>query len=473
MIEQNARRTKVVKSFEGGALGAAEAKQVTSEEVDVLRLVYHTRHAASIAEFIRAIKDQPKGKSRQPIMLDVSSWVQASVTGLKDPKEVAFGERIVMSQVGGPGPYFLKTETWDRLFVVDAKVFIGSGNVALRTVSVNKDRVELEVTQGGTIYSDMDVTIPETRKDPERRIISADELAPLVREGIDYLIIPGQWKPGKITAMRQTFAATFGDRAPWLIAKVDSGDVYERLPEILPVVEGVLISRREMALTLNPVTVPMITKEIIQLCNDQAKVVLTASEMLASMRRNITPTRAEVSDVANAVLDGTDAVVLSEEVANGRHGAKAVGVMHRIIMDIEERNNVSQNWVKHAPRIENEMDAIAYHALKTAERIKAKAIVTITKAGNTALKLASFRAPIPIIAVTFSEAVRNRLSLVRGVDTLQLDANPNLDEVLPLVNDQLVRGSWLKAGDPIIFVAITLSPVGRESSNLFTIQILN
>jgi pyruvate kinase len=362
---------------------------------------------------------------------------------------------------------------WDRLFKVDARVFIGSGNVVLRTVSVQKDRVELEVTQGGIVYPDMEVTVPDTKRDSERKQVAAKELDDLIKEGIDYLIIPGEWPPAQVEKFRKELTAAHGDGTPWLIGKVDSAGVYERLPEVLAHVDGVLISRRELALTVNPATVPMLTKEIIQVCNDQAKVVLTASEMLASMRRNITPTRAEVSDVANAVLDGTDAVVLSEEVANGQHGIKAVEVMHRIIGDIEERTNVTQNWVKHAPRVENEMDAVAYHALRTAERIKAKAIVTITKAGNTALKLASFRAPVPIIAVTFSEAVSRRLSLVRGVDALQLDVNPNLDEVLPLVNDQLIRGSWLKAGDPIIFVAITLSPLGRESSNLFTIQILN
>jgi pyruvate kinase len=192
------------------------------------------------------------------------------------------------------------------------------------------------------------------------------------------------------------------------------------------------------------------------------------------MRRNVTPTRAEVSDVANAVIDGTDAVMLSEEVANGKYGAKAVEVMSRIITDIEARaTNVQLNWVKRAPKVANEMDAIAYHALRTAERIKAKAIVTITKAGNTARKLASFRAPVPIIAVTFSPAVMQRLSLVRGVECMLLDVAPNLDEVLPVVNDQLVRESWLKPGDQVIFVAISLSPVGRESSNLFTVQTLS
>jgi pyruvate kinase len=406
-------------------------------------------------------------------MLDVASWTQALVTGLPAPKEVAFGERLVLSPTAMPNTIAIKTDIWDRLFAVDAKVFIGSGNVALRTVAVHKDRVELEVTQGGTIYPDMDVIIPETRRDPDRQGASVQELDELIGEGIDYLIIPGQWKAATIAEFRASLVKAHGDGAPWLIVKIDSEGVYERLAELVKDVDGVLISRREMALTMNPSTVPMITKEIIQFCADAAKVVITASEMLASMRRNSTPTRGEVSDVANAVIDGTDAVMLSEEVANGRYGDKSAEVMGRIIRDIESAAvTVRPNWLRHAPKVTNEMDAIAYNALKTAERLKAKAIVTITKAGNTAMKLASFRAPVPIIAVTFSEAVLRRLAIVRGVQSLLVDIDPNLDEVLPLVNDQLVRYSWLKPGDNVIFVAITLSPVGRESSNLLTVQTL-
>src|SRR5262249_55511753 len=161
---------------------------------------------------------------------------------------------------------------------------------------------------------------PETRKDPERYNIDQKDLAPFIDKGVDYLVVPGQWSPARMTDFRNALASAYGDRAPWLIVKVDSGDVYERLETLIPAVDGVLISRRELALTINPADVPMITKEIIQLCNDEARVVLTASEMLASMRRNATPTRAEVSDIANAVLDGTDAVVISEEVAAGKYG---------------------------------------------------------------------------------------------------------------------------------------------------------
>jgi pyruvate kinase len=340
----------------------------------------------------------------------------------------------------------------------------------MKTLAIAKGLVELEVTQGGTIYPDMPIFVPETRKGLKARDVSQDDLKELLKCGIDYLVIPGQWTTAQITGFRAGLAAEFGDKAPWLLAKIDSVDAYERLEEIIPAVDGVMISRREIALTANPATVPMITKEIIQLCSDNAKVIVTASEMLSSMRMNATPTRAEVSDVANAVLDGTDGVVLSEEVVNGKYGNEAVAAMHRIICDVEGGSWVKPNWIKAVPAVETEMDAIAYNAYRTAQRIQAKAIVCITKAGNTALKLASFRSDFPVIGVTFSADVMRRLSLVRGVSGLWLNIDPNIDEVLPVVNDHLVRESWLKSGDSIVFVTLTISPVGRESSNLFTVQ---
>lgn len=472
MIEKNSRRTKVIKSFEGSALTAEEAVNVASEEVDVLRVVYHPKCLGGLLEFIRKVKKNRTNKTQLPIMLDISSWTQGVTGAIKNVREVTFGEKITFS-MDGNGDIPVRTDNWHALFAKDAKVFVGAGNVVLKTLEVSGDKAICEVIQGGKIFPEMEIAVPSTRKDPERLLVSPEALKELLQEGIDFLVINGQWQLQRITAFRDALRQTYGDITPWLLVKVDSDDVYERLPQLLNITDGVMISRREMALTVNPATVPMLTKQIIQLCNDQAKIAVTASEMLASMRRNVTPTRAEALDAANAVLDGTDAIVLSEEVANGKYGAQAVQVMGRIISDIEERENVRPNWIKHTPRVENEMDAIAYNAYRTAERVQAKAIVTITKEGNTALKLASFRPPIPVIAVTFSENVRRRLGIVHGVRAIKLDGNPNLDEVLPVVNDQLVRESWLKPSDPIVLVAITLSPVGRESSNLFSIQVLS
>ncbi len=471
MIEQNARQTKVIKSFEGRALTTAGAEQVAREDVDVVRLVYDKQSVAGIREFLTTLAGQTTVHGRSPVMLDISSWIQG-LAKVKQAREVSHAETIVVVPVGTKleGALEVETEIWAKLWTANAKVFFGSGQVCAKVKSMADKKIELEVTQGGTIFPDAEIFIPETRKDQDRAPPALADLKPLVDAGVDYLVIPGAWSSDRISEFRSQIVQAYGDISPWLIAKVDSDSVVTRLEDFLELVEGVLISRRELALSTNPATVPMITKEIIQLCNDHAKVAVTASEMLASMRRNVTPTRAEVSDIANAVLDGTDAVVLSEEVANGKYGLQAVQVTQRIILDIEGARKVKPNWIKSVPTVANEMDATCYNAYKTAERIKAKAIVCITRGGNTALKLASFRAPIPVIGVTFSPAVVRRLRLVRGVSALLLNIDPNIDEVLPLVNDHLARESWLKPGDSIIFVSVTLSSVGRESSNLFSVQ---
>jgi pyruvate kinase len=472
MIEQNTRRTKVIKSFEGRGLNAAEAEKVAKEEVDVLRVVYSPKSAQAVQTFLEKIRQQRHESHPLPVMLDISGWNQGSIGPLEKPVEVSFGEKIQMG-IGGQSPFKIVTEKWPQILKVPSKVFVGAGNVVLKTIKIQGDVADFEVLQGGAIYPEMELAIPDTWQDMESNNFTAETLKPLLQHGVDYVLVHGQWPSDRIVSLRDDLTKSMGVEAPWILAKVDSDQVIERLPKLLPVVDGVMISRRELALTVNPSTVPMLTKQIIQQCNDYAKIVLTASEMLASMRRNFSPTRAEALDVANAVLDGTDAVVLSEEVTNGKYSAEAVEVMHRVIRDIETYGPVVSNWLKQDPKVESEMDAVAYHAYRTAERVKAKAIVTITQQGNTALKLASYRAPVPIIAVTFSEAVRRRLAIVRGVQALKLDVNPQLDDVLPTVNEHLVRHSWLKAGDPIVFVSITLSSVGRESSNLFSVQILS
>ena len=119
------------------------------------------------------------------------------------------------------------------------------------------------------------------------------------------------------------------------------------------------------------------------------------------------------------------------------------------------------------------MDAVAFGAYRSSERMNAKALVCVTKSGNTALSLSAYRAPIPILSVTFSTITKRRLALIRGVQAMLLEAPPSIDEVLPAINEQLVRDTWLNAGDKIVFVSVTLSPIGQESSNLFTIQRLN
>lgn len=473
IIMKDTRRTKIICSFEGRVLDASMAGPIAAEDTDALRLVYNRDSGGKIIEFLTALGKELKPGSRQPsIMLDLAEGARGVIHNLVEPRDLNYADIVTLGPPGSKETFEVNTKHWSGLFRTGCTVFVGYGNVVLRTLETTPNKTTLEVIQGGTVYPETDLHVPDTRSKPTLSELKLDEIEALLKHGIDHLVLPGVIDPGEVTRFR-TELAKRRSIVPWLILRVDSLGVYETLEKLLPVVDGVLISRREMALSFNPATIPMITKEIIQRCNDQAKIVLTASEMLGSMRRNVTPTRAEVSDIANAVIDGTDAVVISEEVAHGKYATQALQVMRRIIADVEGRAFERPNWTKKAPAIVNEYDAISFAAYRTAERVNAKAIVCLTKAGNTAVRLASFRAPVPIIAVTFAQDVFRKMSLIRGVESIVLDIDPKIDEVLPFVNERLVRDSWLKAGDRIIFVTISLSSMGREASNLLTVQQLN
>jgi pyruvate kinase len=225
---------------------------------------------------------------------------------------------------------------------------------------------------------------------------------------------------------------------------------------------------------MDPAQVPMATKEIIQKCNDYAKMTLVASEMLGSMRHNVTPTRAEVSDIANAVFDGADAVVLSEDLAYGRYAERGLSLAVKTIEDAESTPiGEPLNWIKKTPDITNEIEAVTYAAYRAGYRNHARAIVCITKAGNTALHLSSYGVRTPIIAVTMSPDVVRRLRLVRGVTGIILDETPDIEQVFPIINSLMTRKTWLKDGDRYVFVSLSLSSVGKEASNLFTVQTIN
>lgn len=475
VILENTSHTKIVWSFSSQVLDRELANRVANEHVAAVRLVYHGDQEDRIAKFIDDFYASFRKDSQRPqaaVMVDLSEGARAQIIGLAESIEVQHKETLTFwhkKSDDKPKSFTVQARAWDGLFRENAMVYIGYGLVVLKVKQLAKDHVTLEVIQGGHIFPDSEIHIPETRAKRTLNSFDRNLLQKILDRNISYIVLPGIIDATEIQSFRDQINQ-MTKNPPWLILRIDSKAVYERLDVLIEAVEGLLISRRELALTASPATIPMLTKEIIQKSNNYAKLVVTASEMLGSMRRGPTPTRAEVSDIANAIHDGSDALMLSEEVTHGRFGQRALGVMHSVISDTEKQHISELNWMKLSPDIETEMDAVAFNAYKTAERVRAKAIVCMTKSGNTALRLSSYQPPVPIIAVTFQPEVAKRLSLVRGVQSVVLGTDPEIGQVLPSVNDKLVKDSWLKPGDKIVFVSVTLSPVSMKSSNLFTVQ---
>jgi pyruvate kinase len=465
------RQMKTIWSFKSKVLNEKLAEMVAQSDPDAVRLVYVPGSDDTLVEFLQNLRKQENGAKAIPALLDIAPQPRGKIDNIKEVQDLAFGDTVTFSQNSDKG-FKVEGAPCSELFAKGAAVYLGYGNVVLTTLKVEKDTATCEVVQGGSIYPRMNIHVPQTRKSPSLDYLDNIKFSQLSKLGMDYVVLPGLAEPKEIKRIKEKIKKSC-DEMPWVILKIDSKDIYENLENLLPLVDGVVISRRELALSMEPASIPMITKEITQLCNHGGKLVLIASEILGSMRHNPTPTRAEVSDIANSVMDGADAVVLSEDIGKGIYSKKALQVCQDAIDDIENNQDIASNWLREVASVNNEFDAVATQANLTANRLGVKAIVCLTKVGNTALKLSSFRQPKPIIAVTFSEGVSRRLSLVRGVSAVKLDVDPTLDEVLPAVNDLLKKRGGFKHGDKYVFVTVTISSLGREDSNLFTVQSIN
>lgn len=467
------RRTHVIWSFDSSCLNDQLLKSIDVSKVDAIRIVSEQGEIAKVLNFCQRIKAEvPGAKEKLPLLVDLFDHVRAQVAHLDGPRELVFGDTVKISSQKGKGDLTLRTEEWPSLFKKNENVFLGNGMVMAKVREVANDNASLEIVQGGTIYPDADVQIPATAKPVLFDSISEEGWRAALDPSIDYLILPSFENPHELKRVIEKFATH--SKAPWLLLKVSTKATLDRLDDLLPLVRGVVISRVSLSMQMDPALVPMITKEIIAKCNDYAKMTLVASEMLGSMRHNVTPTRAEVSDIANAVFDGADGVVLSEGLAYGRYAERGLALAIRTIEDAESTSgNQPMNWVKSHPQIENEIEAVTSSAYRAAYRNQAKAIVCLTKNGNTALHLSSYGSRTPIFAVTMSQDVIRRLRLVRGVVGILLDVAPDIEHVTSVINTLLLNKTGVKQHDRYVFVSLTLSSLGTEASNLFTVQTLS
>ena len=474
MLSKSKNSTNVAWSFSNDQLNADVIQHIIGSDSDAIRLV---GQRSQLIELVGKSKELRKGLTNSgknsPIILD-SFFEPRGFIRLKHgaSMELTFGQEIRVTPTNHGGDIEVETSEWGRLFQNDAPCFLGAGVAAFVPHEVNQDNVLAKVSQAGVVHSGLEIHCPKTRLPP-----SFDDVQSLLSEvmcdSVDCIVIPGFEDSEDISILKKELK-DLGDSAPWLILRINTEKVYRNLKELLPLVRGVLISRIELAMCMDPARVPIVTKEIMQLCSDRARMVLISSDILSSMRFNATPTRAEVSDIANASMDGADCVLLSKELSMGRFASRGLSLAKKTIHDIETQTKlVSLNWEKQALEITHTLAAVTFAAYRTAHRNKAKAIVCLTKKGNTAFLLGSFRTQIPVIAVTMSERVLRRLSLIRGVYGLFIEEDLDIEHVLPRINDKIIRDTWLTAGDKIVFVSVSLSSLGEEASNLFTVQTLS
>jgi len=417
----------------------------------------HEEHAENIAT-IRRISE----KLNTPVgILQDLQGPKIRVGELPAPLQLSKGEIVHLYTAGTTPPLdngqkipvdfrelFDSVQTSDRLLLDD-------GRLTLEVVSVKKPGLAARVVIGGPLSSHKGINLPGvhlriagfTEKDQA-------DLAFGISQNVDAVAISFVRSAEDVVKVRNAIERFSSDQSrPWLIAKLEKPEAMDNLGAILDHVDGVMVARGDLGVELPPERVPALQKHIIRVANARGKLVITATQMLESMISNPLPTRAEASDVANAIFDGTDAVMLSAESASGKYPVEAVQMMNRIVCDAEshflEWGN-DQGAVQGLETSDAASMARAAQALANDKNVTA--VASFTTQGRSAWLMSKIRPRVPILAFTPNDETYRRLTFLWGVQPERVPFVHSLEEMLNLLDGALMRIEVVRSGDQVVLV---------------------
>ena len=329
----------------------------------------------------------------------------------------------------------------DRLLVDD-------GKIALVCKEVDGNDVVCEVTEGGPVSNNKGVSLPGMNISvPALSEKDTEDLRFALQLGVDFIALSFVRSPSDVELVRDIMDEV-GRRVP-VIAKLEKPEAVDALEPVILAFDAIMVARGDLGVEVPLEDVPLVQKRAIQIARENAKPVIVATQMLDSMIENSRPTRAEASDVANAVLDGADAVMLSGETSIGKHPITTVETMARIVRAAEIDGEVPP--LTHRPRTRR--GVISYAAKDIGERLNAKALVAFTSSGDTAKRVARLRSHLPLLVFTPSQAVRSQLALTWGVETFLIEDVKSTDEMMDTVDHHLLTMPQYKYDDMMVVVA--------------------
>lgn len=346
--------------------------------------------------------------------------------------------------------------TYDKLaknVEVGTKILVDDGKIDLKVTAIKGSKVICKVVTGGKLSNHKSINIPNVEIPmPYLNDVDKSDLLFGIEHNVEYIAASFVRCADDLKKLRK-FLKDNGGQDIKIISKIENGQGINNFDEILELSDGIMVARGDMGVEINFEKIPAIQKMMIEKCNREGKIVVTATQMLESMTENPRPTRAEVSDVANAIYDGTTVIMLSGESAAGRHPVEAVRTMANIAVNAENTINYYEKYVDSSadmePNLKNAICASAYNAAKY---LDAKAIVVLTRSGATANILSRFHPECPVIAATISERGRNQLNLVWGITPVAAENLDSADKFVEYAVSKAVESRLVKRGDNIVVI---------------------
>ena len=341
-------------------------------------------------------------------------------------------------------------------------ILIDDGLVGLTVKEINGDDIVCEVQNSGIVKNHKGVNVPGVKVNlPAITEKDRSDIEFGIEQGIDFIAASFVRKVSDVLAIREILEANNADHIK-IISKIENQEGVDNLDEIIEVSDGIMVARGDLGVEIPTEEIPVVQKLMIKKCNEAGKPVITATQMLDSMMRNPRPTRAEVTDVANAIYDGTDAIMLSGETAAGKYPVEAVKTMATIAKRAEETMKNKRDMINKSKSV---TDAISYATCTTAMDLGARAILSSTSSGHTARMVSKFRPDCPIVATTSHESVRRQLSLTWGVLPVIREKSTNIDQVIVNSIEAAKAANYVSENDVVVITA-----GGNGTTNLIKVE---
>ncbi|OPX07384.1 pyruvate kinase [Mycobacterium sp. AT1] len=447
------RRGKIVCTLGPASSSEEQIKALVEVGMDVARLNFsHGDHADHEIAYKRVRAASDSTGRAVGILADLQGPKIRLGRFADGPTVWVAGETVRITVDEIEGTHDRVSTTYKELAkdaAVGDRLLVDDGNIGLTVSEIDGNDVVCIVTEGGKISNNKGLSLPGMNVSvPAMSEKDIDDLKFAMSLGVDLVALSFVRSPADIELVHEIMDQ-MGRRVP-VIAKLEKPEAIENLEAIVLAFDAIMVARGDLGVELPLEEVPLVQKRTIQMARENAKPVIVATQMLESMIENSRPTRAEASDVANAVLDGADAVMLSGETSVGKYPLEAVKTMARIITAVEE-NSTAAPPLTHVPRTKR--GVISYAARDIGERLDAKALVAFTQSGDTLKRLARLHTPLPLLAFTPLPEVRSQLALTWGTETFIVPHIQTTDGMIRQVDESLLALGRYKRGDLVVIVA--------------------